>query len=219
MTEKIKDVIRETDSKKLENRFIEISEIINELSQNIRETKERNEKNLALYNILKSLSVETYKVLNSLELNENLAWSTRNLFETNIILRNILENNMIEKWVSNRLTDEIQLLEGLKSYSNQEIEHTEILNGRIEEIKSYAIENSINLVGHTDMRTLSKNVNLEEEYLGFYKFYSKYVHPTSWSINVDDETKNSNEFKNILLINNQKYLIDSVERIKKYFNE
>ncbi|KAF2340566.1 DUF5677 domain-containing protein [Flavobacterium tistrianum] len=67
------------------------------------------------------------------------------------------------------------------------------------------------------MRTLSKNVNLEEEYLGFYKFYSKYVHPTSWSINVDDETKNSNEFKSILLVNNQKYLMDSIERIKKYF--
>lgn len=197
----------------------ELRSIQNELisTANIfREGIKKTNESFAIYSILKAVSKELHKVIVSELDNEKIAWSTRNLFEINIILRNLLEQNLLPKWISYRISDEVDMLQGLKKYSSLENEQTQVLVNRIEELREYADRNNIQLVGQTNTRELAKKVGLDDEYVAFFKFYSKYVHPTSWSLNVDDETKNSMEYKNILLFNFQKYLQDSKTRIEEY---
>jgi hypothetical protein len=55
------------------------------------------------------------------------------------------------------------------------------------------------------MDILSAKVDLSEEYSAFYKLFSKYVHPSSWTISADPDEYEDELYWQTFLMNVQLY--------------
>ncbi|UQN08432.1 DUF5677 domain-containing protein [Deinococcus sp. QL22] len=148
---------------------------------------------------------------------EKIAWAVRNLFELNLEFRSIQVLQSWKKYIAARARDEVDMLEGILSFADdQETDPAKTLIARIEELKAIAQRNGFDISkrDQTNYRQLAVISGVEQEYLGFYRFYSKFIHPTSWLINASDESKDSFESRNIFYIQGQKYSWDLIFRIK-----
>jgi hypothetical protein len=64
---------------------------------------------------------------------------------------------------------------------------------------------------------LAESVGRETEYAAFFKLYSKYVHPTAWSILWADNNGELNPFRPLFLTDAQKYALAVIETISDHF--
>jgi len=200
---------------KMQERFLEVSNWVIE-------NKERNNENLALYNLLSSV-IQYLRVL-YISINENisiLALSTRSLYELNLTIRSVLETSEnFNSWCSEAITDKIQILEGvlgiqtISSMSKQR----EILETEIERLKSIRDRHNLPTIkSPASAGQIAKEVGLSEEHKNLYKLFSKIVHPSSYLVN-DYKNAASTEIKMILQIHAQIYALDSFSRICAHFN-
>lgn len=200
---------------KMQERFLEVSNWVIE-------NKERNNENLALYNLFSSV-IQYLRVL-YISINENisiLALSTRSLYELNLTIRSVLENSEnFNSWCSEAITDKIQILEGLlgiqtiSSMSKQR----EILEAEIERLKSIRDRHNLPTIkSPASAGQIAKELGLSEEHKNLYKLFSKIVHPSSYLVN-DYKNAASTEIKMILQIHAQIYALDSFSRICTHYN-
>jgi len=144
---------------------------------------------------------------------ELLGWLARNLFETNLIVRHILissENRI--RWLAQALQDEQDIMVGVNLVSQMPPPEAEP--------RWIEIESILARVGVDDRRPLSVKalataVGQEAEYAALFRIYSKYVHPTSWSINVPRTHRE--KWKVVLIIVGHLYASDTMDRLAKSF--
>lgn len=184
----------------------------------IRTNLDRTERNLVLYNLLGKVRLYLYCLASSLSApTEQIGFLTRSLFELNLITRYVLmgEENL-KRFVSETALDRIQILEGLLELRQDSSKEAEkILEEEIARVKALVKKHCLTLQKPAHINTIAKMVGIEYEYKALYKLFSKYVHPSSYIINASPEEINSNEVRNIFLIQAQIYAGDTFQRIKQ----
>jgi hypothetical protein len=138
---------------------------------------------------------------------ECIAWISRNLFEMNLIMEySIQYPEKAKEFALQKGSDEKDILEGLLmlNVSNSEINVTSI-SYRISHLDSILSKHRKNNLKHFTVKEMAFRVGMEEDYKAFFKFYSKYVHPTAWLIFATEEEKANVDYNNIFLIQAQYY--------------
>lgn len=147
-----------------------------------------------------------------------LAWCARNLFETNLIVRHILtsEENL-RAWLGQMLQDEKDFIDGVLSVAVEEQGREAVihLRNRLKQLDEMGRRHSIEYSKPRPMRSLAKGLGIEDEYVGLYKLFSKYVHPTSLLINAWSRQEAETLWLNVFLVKAQIYAGDTVRRIEE----
>jgi len=152
---------------------------------------------------------------------EGIALSTRNIFEVSLILKYILQSkeNMNE-WLGQLANDEKQILEGfLNINGTKDPKDRSAIEARIEKLKEICYRHNIQLSKQFNIRDVAKNVGHEDDYISFYKFFSKYVHPTSWLINKPEKEIGDTVYQNAFVMNAQLYFAQSKALLGDWLKE
>lgn len=185
------------------------------LEANINKRK-RDHLNVSLSNLIHKAALEMKRLASVYpESTETLAWCARNLFEINLIIRAIIgsESDLL-CWIGQRASDEIDLINGMLDLEDDPSSvHSEILQKRIAEIKDICKRHGIVPAKPFKIIDLAKRFNLEKEYRALYKLFSKYVHPSAWQINGDQQALTSTEALNIFIVYAQIYSGDLFNRV------
>jgi len=200
--------------KKNLNKIIKKSRFINRwIEKNI----DRNENRVILNNLLASTS--DYLEVAKSSLNSHisiLALSTRSIYEINVRLRTVIENNdELGKWQSEAVTDKVQTLEGilLLANSSENINEQNFLKNEIKRLEGLLGKYSLPTVKQpASTGNLAKTVGLEKEHKALFKLYSKLVHPSSYLVN-DYDNAASIENQKTLQIHAQLYAHDTISRV------
>jgi len=138
---------------------------------------------------------------------EFYAWIARNMFEIYLIVRSVLSSDEnAKKFISRHAFDEIDILDGIKKIPESgHSKETTVIDKRIGVINDLVEKHGMTFSKAPRMAELAGETGLTNDYEGFYKFYSKYVHPSSWLILGDREKVHSSEYRNIFLIMAQFY--------------
>lgn len=173
-------------------------------------------------NLLSSVSDYLEVTKNSLNSHISvLALSTRNIYEINVRLRSVIDQDEEQKnWASEAVTDKVQTLEGILLLGNESENITERLTLRqeIERLKNLITKHDMPVIKQpATTGSIAKTVGLEKEHKALFKLYSKLVHPSSYLVN-DYNNAASIESQKLLQIHAQLYAHDSIERICKVLN-
>lgn len=199
---------------KMSHQFLMVS---NWITQN----NDRNNENLALYNLFSSV-IQYLRVLN-MSVDEHisiLALSTRSLYELNLTIRSVLmDSKNISSWYSEAITDKIQMLEGLlgiETVSNMS-QQKNIFQTEIKRLQNLYERHQLERIKTpTAASQKAKQVGLSDEHKNLYKLFSKIVHPSSYLVN-DYKNAASTEIRMILQIHAQLYAWDTFSRICDHF--
>ncbi len=177
----------------------------------------RTERDLVLFNLLGKARLYLHCLRCSLsEPTELLGFLTRSLFELNIITRYVLmsEENL-KRFGSEFVVDKKQILQGLLTLGEDSSrEAVQTLEKEIARIEEIAKKHNRAPQKSEFIKDKAREVGLSEDYEALYKLFSKYVHPSSYTINATPEEIHSNEVRNIFLIYSQIYADDMFQRIK-----
>lgn len=145
-----------------------------------------------------------------------LAYPCRTLCELNFILRCVLKSpEDANEWIVERGFDEREMLE--RFIEGKAGNAVDVLRARIHTIEEAAKMTGMALKKPLHVSERAKMAGLAEEYRVEYKFYSKLTHPTSLMVNAPWEEIQSSEYQSLLLMNGQKYALDTAERVRAYF--
>jgi hypothetical protein len=178
----------------------------------------RDNRRIILENLLQS-SIHNLDTLIHLKPGQNtiFAWATRNLYELNLITRFVLESeDQMNQWMAQIAQDEIEVWEGAITLADKEKYGNEIdnINKHINGIKKTVEKHGLKLTKFPATFQLAKNLKLADEHAGFYKIYSKFVHPSSILVN-KPENINLEVIFSLLTMNAQKYGLDTLNRISE----
>lgn len=192
--------------------------LVEQHAEFIQTTLERTETNLVLYNLLYKTKLYLHCLDSSLKgPTEQIGFVTRSLFELNLITRYVLmsEDNL-KRFVAESAFDRIKILEGIlelrEDSSEEAINKLETEIARINAItaKHNRDPKKPNFIGD-----MARTVGLEQEYNALYKLFSKYVHPSSYTINAATKEIHSDEVRNIFFIFAQLYAGDILQQIEE----
>lgn len=163
---------------------------------------DRDNRNLALFNLGLRAATEFDRLRNSLlEPNDVLAWNVRNLYEISLTLQRIaVSDDLLKAWIGQSITDDEDIVKGfqtLREHYNAEVnERDDRLTQALAKLKA---DHDFDAVGHWNVRSMAQALGKETEYRLFYKFLSKYIHPSSWIVNRDSARTDSDSFRNLLV--------------------
>lgn len=217
-TIKMKDIIKIGTMKELKQNIDFMIGQVEALTKEIKNKDVKNEKIIVLNNIAMKLMeyLKCYKTC--IEYNmEVVGFLTRNLFELNLVTRFVLiDNKNLKGFISELFIDKIDIYKGaMKLSENLANINYAILVNEVEEIQRKAIEKGYELKKLPNKKDMALKVGVLNEYESFYKFFSKYSHATSFTINGDPNETDSLEFRNILIIQAQKYVGSTFSIIKE----
>lgn len=148
------------------------------------------ERNFVLYNLLAKVNLYLYCLMSSLSGPiEVIGFISRSLFELSLITRYVLmsEENLIQ-FVAESAVDKVQLLEGLLETGDIAYkEDIESIKEEIAKLKTTPEKFNFPSKKPNSIKTIARIVDSELEYKALYKLFSKYVHPSSFSINLGSE--------------------------------
>ena len=221
MTKKLKDHVVEGNTLELKKSIDKIIKKSQFICRWINKNLPRTERSVLLVNILNSVC--DYLEVTKLSINQHisvLALSTRSIYELNVRLRTLTNDDEQKKWASEAVTDKVQTLEGILSLGSESenIQQRSILETEIARLKQLVTKfNLPSIKQPASTGNLAKTVDLESEHKGLFKLYSKLVHPSSYLVN-DYANSAAVENQKILQIHAQLYAHDSVSRICEDLN-
>ncbi len=132
-------------------------------------------------------------------------WIARNLFETYLLCEYILRDASRAKvFIAQKGVDELQIAEGLLSLSeNPNDPSAEPVKERIDHIRRTLAKHGLAESPHWSASMLAKDAGCREDYEAFFKLYSKYVHPSSWTINAEPNEIDNPTIRNIFIVRAQ----------------
>lgn len=134
-------------------------------------------------------------------------WFARNLFETYLLCEYLLrDTNRAKKFIAQKGIDELQISEGLLSLSKDPKDPSAApVKARIDHIRRTLAKHGLAESSHWSVSMLAKDVGCREDYEAFFKLYSKYVHPSSWTVNAEPSEIDNPSIRNIFLVQAQYY--------------
>jgi len=98
------------------------------------------------------------------------------------------------------LTDEKDVVEGFLTLADQYSEHQRLtFEERLRRIQEASSRLGLEMRRPWSMGHLAKATNREREYKIFYKFFSKFVHPSSWLVNARRERTGAAAYRNLIV--------------------
>ncbi|EMD1178444.1 hypothetical protein VP758_005063 [Vibrio harveyi] len=216
MSKKLKDHVVDGSNIELKKNIDKIVKKSKFIIRWIDKNVERTEKSVLLVNILNSVC--DYLEVTKVSINQHisiLATSTRSIYELNVRLRTLSDENEQKKWASEALTDKVQTLEGILSLGNgnERTQERAILEYEITRLKNLAQKYNLPVIKQpASTGNLAKTVEMESEYKGLFKLYSKLVHPSSYLVNYYGNAA-SVENQKVLQIHAQLYAHDTLSQI------
>jgi hypothetical protein len=187
---------------KVAEHLLDLTNSVDALLATIQGRFERNDLNVGLFNLGFRAINELRRVARDVEGPiEELAWSVRNLHEIDLTLRYVLQSQEnLAEWTDQMLTDEKDVVEGFLTLGDQFAAEDRLrLEERLRRIHDAARRLDAKMRRPWAMRHLAQATNREKEYETFYKFLSKFVHPSSWIVNGRSERTGATEYRNLIL--------------------
>lgn len=202
----------------LEEIQIRAFNVLTWISENIPRTNE----SLPILNLLSSTLGYTKIVNPSIDEHISiLGLATRSLYELNLTIRSVLENQQSSNsWCSEAITDKIQILEGLLSMDTvtEMTKERKILQTEIDRLLNLREKHNLPAIKTPSSASQkAQQLGLSEEHKNLYKLFSKIVHPSSYLVN-DSSKAASIEIRVILQVQAQVYAWDSINRVSQHFN-
>jgi hypothetical protein len=146
---------------------------------------------------------------------EVCALSVRNAFEINLIVRYVSENreNAVH-WMQVRIKEEADILRsGLKFGDGGESDpRAAPIRQRLEYLEEYlAVRGATTPKPLPRWAALAERYRLDDEYRGLYGLYSKYVHPSAWTLVKPDNSWDP-LFTTIFVVHLQVYAYSTATR-------
>ena len=134
------------------------------------------------------------------------AWRVRNIFEGFLLLEYTTKSAQNAKiFVAQKIADEITILEGVLSLDpTSQPDNTEITR-RKDKATAVLAKHGINKASPWRVDFLAAQTNHSSEYGAFYKLYSKYVHPSAWTILSAADEYNNKDYWEVFIIQAQLY--------------
>jgi len=219
MSKKIKDIVVQVPHQQIVDHLSTLSKTTQALSRDIGTRTTRSNASLAYANLANRTATELNRLAGFYpESIEGVAWCARSLFEINLIVRHInhSKENM-NRWLGQLAGDEKQILQGFLALSDQsDRPEKRVLQDRLVAIDKITAKHGLSASGPFNIKTIAAQENLSDEYVGLYKLFSKYVHPSSWLLNSPKDSVQSKEYMTILLIYSQIHAGDSHTRINEW---
>lgn len=217
MSKRLRDHLVESNQVELKHNLDKIVKKCRFIIRWIDKNTDRTEQRVTLCNLL--IATADYLELTKSSLNSHisaLALSTRSIYEINVRLRSLIENQEnVGKWLSEAVTDKVQVLEGILLLTNESenLKEQNILKQEIERLNSLVTKYGLPTIKQPiSTGNLAKTVGLENEHGALFKLYSKLVHPSSYLVN-DYIGASSIENQKTLQIHAQLYAYDSISRV------
>lgn len=182
-----------------------LGELLNDLHSvlaTIQSAFDRDNRNLALFSLGFRAGIEFERLRKWLrEPNDVLAWCVRNLYEIDLTLKQVSSSeDLMKEWIGQAFKDEEDIIRGFQALRDQ---YSEAVNTRDDRMKAaleqFRLDHGFSTSGPPHVRRSAEAVGRETEYQLFYKFLSKYIHPTSWMVNRGSERTNSGSDRNLLV--------------------
>jgi len=179
-----------------------LADSLDSLLATIQQKFERNNRNLVLFNLGRRALHEARRVATGIEHPiEEAAWSVRNLHEIDLTIRYIQQSEEhLRDWLGQMTQDEKDIIEGvLVLQDKMKPEDVERSKARLKRVEETGSRLGIAMRRPWNMSHIARATDREKEYKMLYKFYSKYVHPSSWLANGRIERVQSITYKNLLV--------------------
>ena len=187
------------------------------LANQIKERVARTDRTVALANFCSYIGGELRQASAFYPSNvPGMAWAARNLFEVNLTVRHVLaSDDNFRAWLGQTLQDEKEFIEGLLSVSSEQPNHAaeSQLRNRLNKLDDMAARHNLDFSKPFRAEKMSKSLGMHDEYVGLYKLFSKYVHPSSLLINAWYGQKPQSVWLDIFLVKAQMYAGDTVQRV------
>jgi hypothetical protein len=180
----------------------DLADSIDTLLATIQARFERNNRNLVLFNLGFRAVYELRRVATHIEGDiEELAWSVRNLHEIDLTLRYVLQSaEYLDEWTAQMLTDEKDVVEGFLSLADKLPAQDRVqFEQRLQRIQEASRKLGLQMRRPWSMRHLAQATSREREYDTFDKFFSKFVHPSSWLLNGRRERTGATGYRNLIV--------------------
>jgi len=216
---RLRDVVREVEPQEIPARIRAIAadmrKMVSNGSRSVRRTNERD----VIVNFAKESALQLERLADWYpQVIEGVAWTTRNLFEIDVLLRWVLLNpTNCNKWLGQIAGDEQQLIEGFLTLTEgQDRPQARGLRERMQEIKRMCEKHGIDPAKPMRADKLAAETGQLEDYTALYKLFSKYVHPSSWLLNSPESSRRSSQYLNIFVMHAQLYAFDTYSRVKEW---
>ena len=172
-----------------------------------------------LANLASRSAVEVSRIAAWLEApTDQIAWATQNLYELNLRVRRLLRDaRNIDRFRSEMVSDQIQLLEGLsKLFEFSKPDHKAALQEGIKFRRDQLEKDGVPEVKQLTAAELARQLGATDEHQRFYKLYLKYVHASSaYLVNSGQEFFDifDRYSRTILFLNAQQYARDTIELV------
>lgn len=132
------------------------------------------------------------------------AWRVRNIFECLLLLNRVASSpEQASNFAAQKGSDERSILDGLTSLVEAENLDVALLQARSAHISTTLTKHGYDRASPWRMDLVAQNVGMKPEYDAFYKLYSKYVHPSAWSVLADSDEYEAPEYWQVFLIQGQ----------------
>lgn len=219
MDTKLKDIVEHVPDLQVTRRLRELSANLRQLSCDIGKRAQRSNASLAYANLMNRTASEMDRLVGYYpDFAEGIAWCARNIFELNLVVRHICRSSEnMNRWLGQFAGDEKQIIQGFLTLSaDSKLPERQHLQDRLDTIDSISAKHRIQPSRPFNIKSLAEQEHLEDEYIGLYKLFSKYVHPSSWLVNSSTDSVQSKEYINIFLIYSQLHSGDSYSRVNDW---
>ena len=186
----------------------------------IEDNRERSDESVAFTGLLQATALYVDICLPITCPIQVLAFATRSVFELCLRTQHILlaEENL-KRWMAELSVDRIDLLEGFLTITENQSADTEVIRNQIEETRKITQTHGLPLSDRPLMtQKIATAVGQEAEYKAFYKFYSKLVHPSSYSVNYSSDEVEGWAWRAILIVQLLLYADSILDRIQTAAN-
>jgi Family of unknown function (DUF5677) len=163
-----------------------LADSLDALLATIQQRFERNDHSLVLFNLGRRALQEARRVAIRIEEPiEETAWSVRNLHEIDLSIRYIQQDeDHLKDWLGQMSQDEKDIIEGVLVLQNKmKSEDVQSSKARLQRVEEGTSRFGFKMRKPWRMSDIARKTDRETEYKMLYKFYSKFVHPSSWLAN------------------------------------
>lgn len=139
------------------------------------------------------------------------AWRTRNMFEAMLMLKHVASSeDAARSFAAQKGGDEKTIWDGIAALGDLDDTAVAVVKGRSQHIAAVLEKYGFDRASPWRMDRIAEAVEMKSEYDAFYKLYSKYVHPSAWTILSDPNEYDSEMFWDVFLIQAQLHTQHSV---------
>lgn len=181
--------------------ILDLAVSLESLLATIQTGQERNDNNVALFNLGRRAAHEVRRVAPHVESElAEIAWSIRSLHEIDLTLRYLLQGEEhFNEWQAQMLADEKDIVEGFLLSEQVPADQRASWEERLRRVQETSARLGLEMRRRLTTRQLARQTGREAEYDAFFKFLSKFVHPSSWLVNGRAERINADGYRNLLV--------------------